>query len=229
MSAPDPAPAQSRRALWDQRHAAGDPIEAAEPDPTLVDEIESLRPGRALDLGAGDGRNATWLARQGWQVTAVDFSQVAIELGRARAAAEGVEVDWRLADLLEWTPEARAYDLATLFFIHLPREERRAVYARAADAVAIGGTLLVVAHDRTNLASGAGGPQNPDVLVSPVEIVAELAGFRIERAETMRRGSPGGRGPIDAIVRAVRVADREAGPERRRRHGREEERLPRRG
>lgn len=206
MSAPDPAPPESRRALWDQRHAAADPIEDSKPDPTLLDEIGSLQPGNALDLGAGDGRNATWLARQGWQVTAVDFSQVAIERGRARAAAERVEVDWRLADLLEWTPDARAYDLVMLFFIHLPREERRAVYARAADAVATGGTLLVVAHDRTNPSSGTGGPQDPDVLVSPAEVAADLVGFRIERAETVRRGSPDGRGPIDAIVRAVRVA-----------------------
>ncbi len=206
MSGPDPAPARSRRALWDQRHAAGDPIEAAAPDPTLLDAIGSRRPGRALDLGAGDGRNATWLARQGWQVTAVDFSRVAIERGRARAAAEGVEVEWRLDDLLEWTPPAGAYDLVTLFFIHLPREERRAVYARAADAVALGGTLLVVAHDRTNPARGVGGPQDPDVLVSPGEVATDLAGFRIDRAETVRRATPDGHGPIDAIVQAVRVA-----------------------
>jgi SAM-dependent methyltransferase len=206
VSGTDPAPPESRRALWDQRHAAADPIEDAKPDPTLIREIGALPPGRALDLGAGDGRNATWLARQGWQVTAVDFSEVAIARGRARAAAEGVEVDWRLADLLEWTPEARAYDLVTLFFIHLPREERRAVYERAADAVAMRGTLLVVAHDRTNPSSGSGGPQDPDVLVSPPEVTAELVGFRVERAETVRRTTRDGRGPIDAIVRAVRIS-----------------------
>jgi SAM-dependent methyltransferase len=206
VSDPDLTPAPSRQALWDQRHAAQDPIESTEPDPTLVDEIGSLRPGRALDLGAGDGRNAIWLASRGWQVTAVDFSSVALERGRARAATDGVEVDWRLADLLEWAPEARAYDLVTLFFIHLPGAERRKVYARAADAVAPGGTLLIVAHDRTNLANGVGGPQDPDVLVSPGEVAAELPGFGIDRAETARRPAPDGRGPIDAIVRAVRVA-----------------------
>jgi SAM-dependent methyltransferase len=202
----DLTPAPSRQALWDQRHAAQDPIESTEPDPTLVDEIGSLRPGRALDLGAGDGRNAIWLAERGWKVTAVDFSQVALERGRSRATESGVEVEWQLADLLDWSPDARLYDLVTLFFLHLPGTERRAVYARAADAVAPGGTLLIVAHDRANLAGGVGGPQDPDVLVSPGEVAAELTGFRVDRAETARRGSPGGRGPIDAIVRAVRVA-----------------------
>ena len=134
-------------------------------------------PGAPSTSGRATGATPPGSPATGWQVTAVDFSGVAIERGRARAEAGGLEVDWQLADLLEWTPEARAYDLVTLFFIHLPREERRAVYARAADAVAIGGTLLVVAHDKTNPSSGTGGPQDPDVLVSPAEVAAELACF----------------------------------------------------
>ena len=196
----------SRRALWDERHAARQPIESFEPDPTLVDEIGSLRPGRALDLGAGDGRNAIWLAIQGWQVTAVDFSQVALDRGRALATASGVRVEWQLADLLEWSPGASRFDLVTLFFIHLPSDERRDVYARAAAAVAPGGTLLIVGHDRTNLVDGVGGPQDPTVLFTPGEVAADLAGFRVDRADVARRRVPDGDGPIDAIVRAVRVS-----------------------
>jgi len=196
----------SRRALWDERHAARQPIESFEPDPTLVDEIGSLRPGRALDLGAGDGRNAIWLAIQGWQVTAVDFSQVALDRGRALATASGVRVEWQLADLLEWSPGASRFDLVTLFFIHLPSDERRDVYARAAAAVAPGGTLLIVWHDRTNLVDGVGGPQDPTVLFTPGEVAADLAGFRVDRADVARRRELDGDGPIDAIVRAVRVS-----------------------
>jgi len=195
----------SRRAHWDERHAARDPIESFEPDPTLIDEIGSLRPGCALDLGAGDGRNAIWLASQGWQVTAVDFSRVALDRGRALAMARSVLVEWQLADLLEWTPGAGRFDLVTLFFIHLLPDARRDVYARAAAAVAPGGTLLIVGHDRTNLADGVGGPQDPDVLFTPGEVAADLAGFRVDRADVVRRPAPDGRGPIDAIVRAVRV------------------------
>jgi len=215
MNDPEQPSAPSRRALWDERHAARDPIESFEPDPTLVDEIGSLRPGRALDLGAGDGRNAIWLASQGWQVTAVDFSQVALDRGRALATARGVRVEWQLADLLEWTPGASRFDLVTLFFIHLPPDERRDVYARAAAAVAPGGTLLIVGHDRTNLADGVGGPQDPTVLFTPGEVAADLAGFRVDQAEVVRRRAPDGRGPIDAIVRAVRVTqNRTDGAER---------------
>ncbi len=204
MRDPEQPPGPSRRERWDERHAGQEPIESSEPDPTLLGEVGALAPGRAIDLGAGDGRNAVWLASRGWDVTAVDFSQVALDRGRARAAASGVQVEWELADLLEWTPGARSYDLVTLFFIHLPREERRGVYARAAAAVAPGGTLLVVGHDRTNIADGVGGPQDPDLLITPSEVAADLTGFRIDRAETVQRGDAAGRRPIDAIVRAVR-------------------------
>jgi 2-polyprenyl-3-methyl-5-hydroxy-6-metoxy-1,4-benzoquinol methylase len=206
MRDPEQPPDPSRRARWDERHAAQEPIESSEPDPTLLDEIGALSPGRAVDLGAGDGRNAIWLARRGWDVTAVDFSLVAIDRGRALAAAAGVHVEWELADLLEWTPGDRQFDLVTLFFIHLPRDERRDVYARAAAAVAPGGTLLVVGHDRTNIADGVGGPQDPDLLITSSEAAADLTGFRVDRAETVRRGPGLGRTPIDTIVRAVRVA-----------------------
>jgi 2-polyprenyl-3-methyl-5-hydroxy-6-metoxy-1,4-benzoquinol methylase len=204
MHDPEPPPGPSRRERWDERHAGQEPIESSEPDPTLLAEVGALAPGHAIDLGAGDGRNAVWLARRGWAVTAVDFSQVALGRGRALAAAAGVLVEWELADLLEWSPGARQFDLVTLFFIHLPPDERREVYARAAAAVAPGGTLLIVGHDRTNIADGVGGPQDPDLLITPSEVAADLTGFRIDRAETVQRGDSAGRRPIDAIVRAVR-------------------------
>ncbi len=204
MSFPVGGRPSGRRELWDERHAARDPIESHEPDPTLISEAGRLPPGRALDLGTGDGRNAVWLAGRGWRVTAVDFSRVALDRGRALAGARGLDIEWQLADLLEWSPPTRRFDLVALFFIHLPPEERRRVYRRAAAAVAPGGTLLIVGHDRTNLTDGVGGPQDPAVLFSPGEVAAELSGFEVARAEAVCRGRPDGGGPIDAIVRAVR-------------------------
>jgi SAM-dependent methyltransferase len=204
MSGLDGSSRPSRRQHWDERHAAEAPIESSEPDPTLIEEIEGLRPGRALDLGTGDGRNAVWLASRGWQVTAVDFSSVALDRGRILAKARCVDVEWELADLLEWLPPAGAFDLVALFFIHLPPDERREVYERAAAAVTPGGTLLIVGHDRTNLRDGVGGPQDPDVLFTPNEIVTELHGFTVVRAEALRRSSPDEPSPIDAVVSAVK-------------------------
>jgi SAM-dependent methyltransferase len=197
---------RSRQQMWDERHGARDPIESHEPDPSLAALLSGLAPGRALDLATGDGRNAIWLASQGWDVTAVDFSTGALERARSSAVAAGVDVDWVLADLTEWRPAPRSCDLVAVMFLHLPREERRPVYAAAADAVARGGLLLVVGHDLSNLTAGAGGPQDPEVLFTPTEIAADLLDFTIETAETVTRDLGDGRQAIDAVVLARRFA-----------------------
>ncbi len=194
----------SRREMWDERHAAREPIESPEPDPSLARLAGELTPGRALDLAAGDGRNAIWLAAHGWEVTAVDFSTVALERARASATAAGVAVTWVLADLLEWRPEPRSFDLVALMFLHLPRDERRPVYAVAAEAVAPGGRILVVGHDRSNLTEGVGGPQDPAVLFTPAEIAADLVDLTVETADTVTRGTGDERRSIDAVVLARR-------------------------
>jgi len=196
----------SRQQMWDERHGARDPIESHEPDPSLAALLSGLAPGRALDLASGDGRNAIWLARQGWDVTAVDFSTVALERARSSAVAAGVDVDWVFADLVEWRPEPCSFDLVAIMFLHLPRDERRPVYAAAADAVAPGGLLLVVGHDLSNLTGGAGGPQDPKVLFTPTEITADLVDFTTETAETVTRNLGDGRQAIDAVVLARRIA-----------------------
>jgi SAM-dependent methyltransferase len=190
----------SRQQLWDERHAARDPIESPGPDPTLAAIVGGLAPGRALDLATGDGRNAIWLAAHGWTVTAVDFSSVALERARCAAASAGVEVDWVLADLHEWRAVPHSFDLVAVMFLHLPSGERRPVYAAAADAVAHEGRILVVGHDRSNLTDGVGGPQDPAVLFTAQEIAAELAGFTIETAELVERDLGDGRRAIDAVV-----------------------------
>jgi SAM-dependent methyltransferase len=199
---------RSRRDGWDERHRGEDPIESPEPDPTLVETIRDLAPGRALDLASGDGRNAIRLAIDGWRVTAVDFSVVALARARRSAARAGVEVTWVQADLLEWQPEHRDFDLVTLIFLHLPREDRRLVYAAAAEAVAPGGRLLMVGHDLSNLTEGTGGPQDPAVLFTAGEIAADLGGFDVERAERVPHDGAGVRRTIDAVVVARRPAAR---------------------
>jgi SAM-dependent methyltransferase len=190
--------------MWDDRHAAHDPIESLEPDPTLARVASGLVPGRALDLAAGDGRNAIWLAARRWDVTAVDFSAVALDRARSAAAAAGVTVRWVNADLLEWRPEPRAFDLVTVMFLHLPRDERRGVYAAAAEAVAPGGRLLVVGHDLSNLAHGTGGPQDPGVLFTPAEIAGDLVHLKVERSDVVTRDLGEGRHARDAVVVAAR-------------------------
>jgi len=91
-------------------------------------------------------------------------------------------------------------------FLHLSADERRSVYAGAAEAVAPGGRLLVVGHDLSNLVDGTGGPQDPDVLFTPDGIAVDLGDLVIERAEVVRRDVGEGRVALDAVVVAVRPA-----------------------
>jgi SAM-dependent methyltransferase len=197
------------RERWNRRWAGEERVHASTaPSRFLVAEVAGLRPGTALDLACGAGRNAVWLAGQGWRVTAVDFSGVALRMARSLAAERAVEAEWIEADVVAWTPPARAYDLVCVFYLQLPAPERRAALAHAAAAVRPGGTLLVVGHDLLNLTEGSGGPTQPDVLFTPDDVGAEIGDLRIEKALRVRRTveEPGvAREAIDALIRATRL------------------------
>ena len=196
-----------RREDWNRRYADGEISSGGLPNRVLVAQVEALVPGRALDLACGQGRNAIWLAERGWQVTAVDFSEVGLATAERAAAARGVEIDWVLADLLDYRPPAGAFDLVLILFLQLPGPRRRLVLERAAQAVAPKGTLLLIGHDVLNLTEGYGGPTNPAVLFTPDDIVAELPGLAVERAERVRRSvelEDGEVEAIDALVRATK-------------------------
>ena len=192
---------------WDERYAATELVWTAEPNRFVVEELAGETPGRALDLGSGEGRNAIWLAGQGWQVTAVDFSSVGLAKAAKLAAARGVAVSWEHADLRQYHPAPGAYDLVLLAYIHLPPGEFAAVLATAASALAPGGTLLVVGHDVANLSEGYGGPQDPEILHRADDIVSALPGLAIRRSGQARRlvhAADGDQIAIDTVVRAQR-------------------------
>ena len=173
---------------WDERYAAAELVWSAGPN-QFVEEIgRGLAPGRMLDLAAGEGRNAVWFAENGWEATAVDYSGVALAKASETAARRGVEIATVVADLVEYEPEAAAYDLVLIAYLHIAPDERTLVLRRAAAAVAPGGRLLVIGHDATNVEHGYGGPTDPSVLTSPGEIVAELGeDFVISRSEIVDR------------------------------------------
>jgi SAM-dependent methyltransferase len=196
---------------WDEKYAGIEFQSTLPPSGFVAAELTGLRPGRALDLAAGHGRHTVWLAGQGWQVTAVDFSRVGLDQARKLSAARGVDagrVDWVLADLDDYQPARAAFDLVLMAYLQVGAVLRNKVLARAAAALAPGGTLLVVGHDLANLAEGAGGPRYPEVLYTPEAITAGLPGLRIVRADRVRRpvehdGAPAT--AVDTLVRAERT------------------------
>jgi SAM-dependent methyltransferase len=161
-------------AAWDERYAATDLVWSATPNRFVAEECADLPPGRAVDLAAGEGRNAIWLAGRGWDVTAVDFSQVALDKGRRLAG--DTTVRWVCADATTWRPETPV-DLVVSAYLQLPAAARRAADRGAFGSLAPGGTLVLVAHDSSNLTDGTGGPQDPAVLMTAEDVLEDLAGL----------------------------------------------------
>ena len=192
---------------WDERYAATELVWSVTPNQFVAAELAELPPGRAVDLAAGEGRNAIWLAGLGWEVTAVDFSQVALDKGRRLAG--DVEVTWVCADATTWQGDA-VYDLAVLAYLQLPAEERRAAVRRAFAALRPGGTFFLVAHDTTNLTEGTGGPQDASVLMTAEDVLGDLGGEELDvvRAGRVERRVASTDGSLltafDSLVRVVR-------------------------
>ena len=194
-----------RRDDWDRRYASTENLWSSRPNRFLVAEVEHLEPGRALDLACGEGQNAIWLATRGWDVTGIDYSQVAIAKARSRAERESVTVRFACADLVEYEPETGSYDLALVLYLHVPASERRRILARAAAALAPGGTFVLVGHDLTNATDGVGGPSDVELLYTPAQIASELPGLEPDKATTVLRDVDGEeRDAIDALVTARR-------------------------
>ncbi len=189
---------------WDRRYDTKDYVWHVAPNQFLPDLVADLAPGRAVDLACGEGRNAVWLAQQGWHVTGVDFSSVGIAKGERLATDSGVEVEWVVADVTTVELAPASFDLVIVFYVQIPPPAREAMLHRAANALAPGGRFVMVAHDLTNIADGVGGPQDPGVMPTP-ELVAEdlrssgVADLAIDRAERITRRVDTPDGPRDAI------------------------------
>src|SRR5680860_996126 len=168
-------------AHWDERYAKAELEWGTDPNHFLVQEIDGMEPGRALDLAAGEGRNAVWLAAEGWNVTAVDFSRVAIGKARLLAERRGVEIEWVVADLRDFEAPRQGFDLVIMFYLHLTAPESRKVLGKATETLRPEGTLLIVGHDRANLTDGVGGPSDPSLLLDAEEVASDLDGLVIDR------------------------------------------------
>jgi SAM-dependent methyltransferase len=199
-------------AEWDERYRGAELVWGSEPNRWVAGELGDLPPGVALDVACGEGRNAIWLARRGWRVTGLDFSAAGLRRAAELAERAGVAAatSWVHGDAVDGEYPEGPFDAVILAYLQLVAPARRAAVRRAASVLAPGGVLLVVGHDSTNLTEGVGGPQDPAVLFSPDDVVADLepiAGVTIERAERVRRpvaAPDGDRDAIDALVRATR-------------------------
>lgn len=190
--------------FWDERYGSEDRVWSGKPNPQLVDRIAGLRPGRALDVGCGEGADAIWLAEQGWDVTALDVSQIALDKAAAHAEQSGVTITWRQTDLDGWAGEPGAYDLVSAQFMYLPQPALAELYRALGDSVASGGTLLLVGHHPIDHRHGD--HEFPDVRWTPEEAAGWLNPddwTSVDLSMVQREGHLGTM--TDGIVQAIRA------------------------
>lgn len=192
-------------AFWDDRFADEDYLFGTGPNQFVVDLCSDLPPGAALDLGCGEGRNAVWLAGQGHTVTGVDASAVGLEKARRLASTANVEVSWVHADLGVHEPTSAAWDLVVLSYVHVPHAVRVPMHHHAAQALAVGGRLVLVGHHVRNVVEGVGGPQDPALLFDEEMLIGDFGDLEVVRAEMVSRAVAGAdRNALDVVFVAVR-------------------------
>jgi SAM-dependent methyltransferase len=194
-------------AEWDERYSAADQVWSGEPNAALVAEVTGLEPGRVLDVGCGEGADAVWLARRGWQVTALDVSQVALHRAQRHGRDAGVEVAWVHAGLVEAALPAGGFDLVSALYPVLRKTPGAVAERTLIDLVAPGGTLLVVHHAIDEQHCHEGG-FDPELYALPADVGALLGeGWKFEVDERRPRTVTGGAGAHhveDLVLRARR-------------------------
>ena len=203
----------SKRDNWDQRYASRDLVWSAGPNLKFSEEIAELTPGSALDVACGEGRNAIWLAENGWDVTGIDFSNVGIDKSTQIAVRKAVNVNWIVADICEYALPTNTFDLVIVLYVHTSRQERDIWLPSVIQSVAPGGTFLYIGHDPENIGKGTGGPQDPALLPSAEVLEGHLSGFTMQKAGVIERsvsadaghGGPVADTALDTLVKARKL------------------------
>jgi trans-aconitate methyltransferase len=192
-------------AFWDDRYstaaASGDAVWSIEPNAWIEQVTGTLPPGTAIDLAAGEGRNALWLASRGWSVTAVDFSAAGLAIGRQRASAAALDLDWVTADATSWVSPT-AVDLVVIAYLQLPAPDLTRAIANAILSLVAGGTLALIGHDSENLEHGVGGPKDAALLYDLETVRSAAAGLDIAECRRYNRTTADGGVAIDTILLA---------------------------
>jgi SAM-dependent methyltransferase len=174
---------------WDERYAARRQWSEG-PNAVVAELLGDLGPGTAVDLAAGEGRHALWLASLGWDVTAVDFSAVGVDRGRSQPGADSVR--WVTADVLGWSAPSSSLDLVLIAYLHLPTDHLTPALERSVDWLRPGGRFLLLGHDLDNLTRGVGGPQEPEILHSVERLAPVAERLDVDRLEQVPRSTPEG-------------------------------------
>jgi SAM-dependent methyltransferase len=193
-------------ASWEERYSSAATLWSGRVNPPLATEAADLTPGRALDVGCGEGADTLWLAGRGWQATGLDWSTTALDRAAEHAADAGLtdRVTWLQADIATWSPPPAAFDLVTVHFLHPEAALRHELVPRLASAVAPGGTLLWVGHGYDEERAALWGA---DRFATAAEVAADLDPREWDVLVAAARPRPPGEHAhhhVDEVLRARR-------------------------
>lgn len=174
--------------FWNERYAAEGLVYGDAPNDFLASVADKFPArGRALDIGAGEGRNALFLASRGLDVLAVDQSEVGMQKAQRRAKDRGLTLRTQAADLNDFDAEASSLDVVTSIFVHLPAPLRAAVHKRISAWLKPGGIFVLEAYAPDQITRNTGGPKDPALLAPLETLVAELSALKIEHHAALVR------------------------------------------
>jgi len=160
--------------LWNKRYSINEYIYGKEPNEFLKQELQKISPGKILFLGEGEGRNAVYAAKLGWEVDAVDFSDEARKKALKLADENNVKINYIISDISEFIPDSNHYDAAGIFYLHLEENIRKSVHRRIIDALKPSGRLILEVFEKEQLKYNSGGPKDELLLYSLEEITEDF-------------------------------------------------------
>lgn len=160
---------------WNERYSTDLYIFGKDPNKFFKDELEKINPGRILLLGEGEGRNGVYAASKGWQVDAVDFSDIAKQKAMMLAEENKVTLNYIISDIAEYKAAPETYDAVGLIFVHLDKAVRERVHSDLINSLKPGGTIIIEVYEKDQINMNSGGPKDLDLLYSLEEIVEDFA------------------------------------------------------
>ncbi|HAD11907.1 MAG TPA: SAM-dependent methyltransferase [Saprospirales bacterium] len=170
--------------FWDERFGTPDYLYGTEPNRYFQEKLEMLIPGCLLLPAEGEGRNAVYAAKKGWQVMALDLSEMGREKAHKLAQARGVTIHYELTDLREFNPKGELWDVIGLFYAHFPPEFRAETHRRLIQALRPGGYLILEAFHPSQLGRPSGGPKSLEMLYTIEMLLDDFKGMDVVTAET---------------------------------------------
>jgi len=188
--------------MWDDRYNTDKYVYGKEPNLFFASSLKQFKPGKILLPGEGEGRNAVFAAKLGWEVDAFDQSSVALEKAKSLAQANGVDIRYQVSNITEYTFENDTYDTIGLIFIHANPEIRKLLHNQVEKALKPGGSLILQAFHISQLENNTGGPKSLEMLINKEILLAEFPSMihkQLEVSEVMLEEGPFHRGVARVI------------------------------